>query len=87
MLIEALFLAPFVGINPSNDSHLHRVNIEGIPDADLDMPVAVMRAVCGAKVAAVRTDTGYIEWYSLRTRGTRYQRCPQCRLWRATEDQ
>lgn len=73
MLAVAMMLAPLLGVTDSASTELHRVDMDGIPVAtwgEADWATAA----CGAQVKLLEA-----EWRHVRTRGTPYRRCPNCR--------
>lgn len=81
-LVVAALSCPIVGI----DGHtLHRVDMAGLPLANWDT-AETATARCGLSVKLLPGDsTGSlpVRWVDIRTRGTGYKRCPDCKEPRA----
>lgn len=76
-LFIAALAAPLAAVSDGDGSTFHRVNIEGLPMLDWETATH-STALCGEAVKLVEVDGELIQWRWLRTRGTKYRRCPSC---------
>jgi hypothetical protein len=78
MLFAAALSVPIAGRTDSESVVLHRVNMDGLPVVEWET-AEYCTAVCGSPVKLMSRDgDAPVEWRHLRTRGTKFKRCPTC---------
>lgn len=81
MLAAAMLAAPLIGLDPTDPTVAHRVDLAGLPVKEWATATSC-RAVCGLEVKLLALgDDGELPaaWRDLRTRGSAIKRCATCR--------